>query len=639
MTRPLLQVRDLSLGFIQGQGAHVSTVDALTRIGFDLYAGETLALLGESGCGKSLTALALMRLLPPNARYQSGRVLLAPRLGGRPEDLLLLSEAQMRAVRGQRMAMVFQEPATSLNPVMRIGDQIGEVLRLQEASSLASEALNQRVMALLAQVGLPDPARAARAYPFELSGGMKQRAMIAMALAGDPQILLADEPTTALDVTLQAQILDLMRNLQQARQMGMLLITHDLAVVATRADRVAIMYAGQIVESGPVAEVLHRPSHPYTRALLAALPECAPQGQPLLQLPGRVPSLGQWPMACRFSPRCADREPHCDAESPPLVRLPGSGSVTPMTLHTSNDMPQLPHEALCWRAGDESIEATPLRSPVSASGSSIASTSTVLQLTDLRISYDAPSPTWWRRLTGAPPLHPVVDGVNLQVAAGETLALVGESGCGKSTIARAILGLLPVMGGEIRLNGLPIAGQAVRPAAGWRRDVQMVFQDPFASLDPRQRIRAILAEGPRALGLAASQFDDVALQALLDRVGLPVEALDRYPHEFSGGQRQRIAIARALAVGPKLLICDEPTSALDVSVQAQILNLLRDLQRQTGMAYLFITHNFAVVRYLADRVAVMQAGQIVESGGVNQIFDHPVHDTTRRLLDSVPIIR
>ena len=634
MSQPLLQVRDLSLGFVRANdaaGRPVAMLDALSAISFELHAGETLALLGESGCGKSLTALALMRLLPPNARYQSGRVLLTPREGGRAEDLLLMSERRMRAVRGQRLAMIFQEPATSLNPVMRIGAQIAEVIRLQGASTSAE--VDQRVIALLEQVGLPDPARAARAYPFELSGGMKQRAMIAMALAGDPQILLADEPTTALDVTLQAQILDLMRSLQQQRQMGMLLITHDLAVVASRADRVAVMYAGQIVESGPVADVLHRPSHPYTRALLASLPECAAHAQPLLQLPGRVPSLGQWPMACRFSPRCADREAHCDIESPPRVRLPADPAA-------DRTAPNPSHDVLCWRAGDDTIanhlrhqdELLPISQPVQTQ-------QPVLQIRDLQISYGVPHAAWWQRLTGAAPITPVVDGISLHINAGETLALVGESGCGKSTTARAILGLLPIGGGEIRLNGAPIAGQGVKPPAGWRRDVQMVFQDPFASLDPRQRIRAILAEGPRALGLPAAQSDDAALRLLLDRVGLPAEALDRYPHEFSGGQRQRIAIARALAVGPKLLICDEPTSALDVSVQAQILNLLRALQQETGLAYLFITHNFGVVRYLADRVAVMQAGRLVETGTTDAVLEHPQHAYTRALLASVPVIR
>ncbi|NCW89631.1 MAG: ABC transporter ATP-binding protein, partial [Rhodocyclales bacterium] len=326
MIKPLLQVRNLSLGFTRktDEGSSL-TIDALSDISFQLHAGETLALLGESGCGKSLTALALMRLLPAQARFQSGHVLLASdQQGGRAEDLLRVSEDRMRQVRGRRMAMIFQEPATSLNPVMQIGEQIKEVLKLHRAMS-GSHA-DEEVLALLAQVGLPDPQRAASAYPFELSGGMKQRAMIAMALAGDPDILLADEPTTALDVTLQAQILDLIADLQQQRQMGVLLITHDLAVVSARADRVAVMYAGQIVESGSVAQVLQHPAHPYTRALLAALPEMATPGQALAQLSGRVPPLGNWPMACRFAPRCEIREPHCVEESPPWVLLPGAHS-------------------------------------------------------------------------------------------------------------------------------------------------------------------------------------------------------------------------------------------------------------------------------------------------------------------------
>ena len=633
--QPLLQVRDLSLAFARTESNGESRqLDALSNLQFNLHAGETLALLGESGCGKSLTALALMRLLPPNARYMSGQVLLKPSDDARPQDLLRLPEAQMRTVRGQRMAMIFQEPATSLNPVMRIGEQIAEVIRLQRR--LSAPALHDAVTALLAQVGLPDPERAAAAYPFELSGGMKQRAMIAMALAGDPQILLADEPTTALDVTLQAQILDLIQSLQQQRQMGVLLITHDLAVVASRADRVAVMYAGQIVESGAVADVLHRPAHPYTRALLAALPERAGRGAPLLQLPGHVPSLGHWPMTCRFTPRCADQEPHCLVESPPHVTLPAQRPEAAVA-----------HQVLCWRAGDDGLGVMRGSAPsaVDARVGAIDA-GAVLSVNDLQVIYGRNGAGWltalrhrFKQSLPIPQIPPIVDGVSFDLQPGETLALVGESGCGKTTTARAILGLQPVCGGRIDLQGVPIGGQGVRPPPGWRRQVQMVFQDPFASLDPRQRIRVILAEGPRALGLPAAQYADAALVRLLARVGLAADALDRYPHEFSGGQRQRIAIARALAVNPAVLVCDEPTSALDVSVQAQILNLLRELQAETGMAYLFITHNFGVVRYMADRVAVMQAGRIVESGPVSEVLERPQHDYTRSLLAAVPVIR
>lgn len=635
---PLLQVRDLSLAFAsRSEEGQTTLVDALSNIQFDLHAGETLALLGESGCGKSLTSLALMRLLPPNARYQSGRLLLASDDPRRPEDLLRISENRMRQIRGQRMAMIFQEPATSLNPVMRIGEQIAEVIRLHRMQ--ARDALHHEVLTLLDQVGLPDPSRAAQAYPFELSGGMKQRAMIAMALAGDPQILLADEPTTALDVTLQAQILDLIRNLQQARQMGVLLITHDLAVVASRADRVAVMYAGQIVETGAVADVLQQPAHPYTRALLAALPERAVRGQPLLQLPGRVPSLGSWPMTCRFSPRCVDQEPHCLVESPPSVLMPQPGDNTAVE-----------HRVLCWRAGDPAIvearhEAASTEQPRAQTSDHVDATasSPALEIKDLQVTYESAGLDWlgplarWFGKATVP--TPAVDAVDFVLQAGETLALVGESGCGKTTTARAILGLQPVSTGRIALGGRSIVGQGIRPPTDWRRSVQMVFQDPFASLDPRQRIRTILSEGPRALRLGADTYAETTLQTLLERVGLDPDALDRYPHEFSGGQRQRIAIARALAVKPEVLICDEPTSALDVSVQAQILNLLRQLQAETGMAYLFITHNFGVVRYMADRVAVMQAGRIVETGSTAQIFEHPQHAYTKTLLASVPVIR
>lgn len=633
MNKPLLQVRNLSLGFNRREASshELRVVDALSAISFELYPGETLALLGESGCGKSLTALALMRLLPQQAVMQGGHVLLAgAEPDQRPEDLLRISEARMRQIRGRRLAMIFQEPATSLNPVMRVGEQIAEVLKLHRALNVSDS--QQEVLSLLAQVGLPDPARAANAYPFELSGGMKQRAMIAMALAGDPAILLADEPTTALDVTLQAQILDLIREIQQQRQMGVLLITHDLAVVSARADRVAVMYAGQVVESGPVAEVLNQPSHPYTRALLASLPEKVQPGKPLAQLSGRVPPLGAWPMACRFAPRCSMQEPHCLEESPPWVRVPGTVSN-----HGQ-------HHALCWRVGDVAVSHEPVGATLAQQVHPALATP-VLQVADLSVRYRPLQQGFWHRLPalwGRPPTapeNPVVDAISFDLQPGETLAIVGESGCGKTTTARAILRLIESESGQIVLDGHPIVGPGVKPVNGWRRDVQMVFQDPFASLDPRQRIRQILSEGPRALGLPGSDYDHAALVRLLDRVGLPPETLDRFPHEFSGGQRQRIAIARALAVSPKVLICDEPTSALDVSVQAQILNLLQKLQAETGIAYLFITHNFGVVRYLADRVLVMQAGKIVETGQVEQILRAPQHDYTRTLLASVPVIR
>ncbi len=635
MSQPLLQVRHLSLGFRRQSPSTVafSTVDALSDISFELHAGETLAILGESGCGKSLTALALMRLLPGTARLQAGQVLLSgTEPGQRAEDLLRASEDRMRQIRGRRLGMIFQEPATSLNPVMRIGAQIAEVLTLHR--DVPTNALHAEVLALLGQVGLPDPERAAKAYPFELSGGMKQRAMIAMALAGDPDILLADEPTTALDVTLQSQILDLIQSLQRDRQMGVLLITHDLAVVAARADRVAIMYAGQIVETGAVADVLKHPSHPYTRALLAALPERAPHGQPLAQLSGRVPPLGAWPMACRFAPRCPMAEAHCQDEAPPWVRLPSRDVAVAAATHF----------ARCWRVGDEvalteqadqANEGRQLESPIHPP---------VLQVDGLVVRYTPIHQgflsAWRQRLSGkaGQQTRPIVDQLNFALHPGETLAIVGESGCGKTTTAKAILRLIESESGQVTLNGAPIVGHGVRPAKGWRRDVQMVFQDPFASLDPRQRISQVLAEGPKALGLPAADYDRAALIRLLDRVGLPPEALDRFPHEFSGGQRQRIAIARALAVSPKVLICDEPTSALDVSVQAQILNLLKKLQSETGMAYLFITHNFGVVRYLADRVLVMQAGQLVESGTTQQVLTRPQHPYTQTLLASVPRI-
>ena len=595
---PLLDVAGLQV--LLGNGA-IRPVDG---IDLQLAAGETLALLGESGCGKSMTALALMRLLPPGGRLAAQRMQFAG------QDLSRLSEAGMRPIRGGGIGMIFQEPGTSLNPVMTLGAQIGEVLRLHRG--LSGTAARDEAARLLAAVGIADPGRRLDAYPFQLSGGMKQRVMIAQALAGEPRLLIADEPTTALDVTLQAQVLDLLAALQAERGMGLLLITHDLGVVARLASRIAVMYAGQIVESGPAEAFFARPLHPYTRKLFAALPE-GRRGQRLHTLPGGVPRLDRAFTGCRFVERCAEARPHCSQQVPPLIAI-GSQTVR-CHLHAEPGGWQ-------WPA---SVAAADALTPPTAGDP-------VLEVQGLQLHFPVRGGLLRRERARVR----AVDGVDLQLRAGQTLALVGESGCGKSSVGRAILQLEPPTAGSVRLHGQELVGASRRQLQQARRQLQMVFQDPFASLDPRMRIGESIEEGMRALGVLPDPAERaVRIDRLLAQVGLEPAMKLRYPHAFSGGQRQRIAIARALAVSPSVLICDEPTSALDVSVQAQILNLLRELQQQLGLAYLFITHNIAVVECLADEIAVMYLGRIVERGPAAEVLAAPAHPYTRMLLASV----
>ena len=580
----LLAVRDLSVA--------IGAARPVDGVSFDIAAGETFALLGESGCGKSMTALGLMRLLPAAAQIVGGSV----RFAG--QELCALSEAQMRAVRGGMIGMIFQEPATSLNPVLTVGKQIAEALRLH-----AGTAPEARVIELLAAVGIPDPQRRANEFPFQMSGGMKQRAMIAMALAGEPELLIADEPTTALDVTIQAQVLDLLRDLQRQRGMAMLLITHDLGVVARMADRVGVMYAGQLVEVAPREVFFAAPGHPYARRLFAALPDAAARQQGLATIPGNVPPLGTQFAGCRFAERCDESLPVCRTQVPPL-RVGAAGQFVRCHLELAS--------AVKVSAGG-TAPASEDR-PAGQTGSGMAP---LLEVRDLKVHFPIRRGVLQRAVGHVR----AVDGVDLTLMAGTTLALVGESGCGKTTVGKAILGLQPPTDGGVRLDGQPLAGLV--PA-----QMQMVFQDPFGSLNPRMRVGEIVTEGR----------PDADVAALLQQVGLTAEMAGRYPHEFSGGQRQRIAIARALAVQPRLLICDEPTSALDVSVQAQILNLLTDLQDRLGLAYLFITHNIAVVEYLASEVAVMYLGRIVECGTTTEVLGHPCHPYTQALLAAVPRI-
>ncbi len=610
----LLEVNELRTWLASGE----TVVRAVDGLSFSIEAGETFALLGESGSGKSITALSIMRLLPDAGRVVSGEIRMDS------ADLLALPETAMRSVRGRRIAMIFQEPGTSLNPVMTVGDQIVEVL--ERHTDLRGQAARRRALELLESVGIPDSQRRLDEYPFQMSGGMKQRAMIAVALACNPALLIADEPTTALDVTIQAQVLELLRDLQRETHMSVLLITHDLGVVAQMAHRVAVMYAGEIVELAPAAAFFARPAHPYSQKLFKAVPGVAGHNRNLAVIPGTVPSLSQEFVGCRFASRCESAWARCREEAPSAIEI-GAGHAVRCHLYDA-------------RSGESGARSQPNAASELQGGSTDiaergAASSSLLAVQDLKVYFPIRKGILQRVVAHVR----AVDGVSLEIRSHRTLALVGESGCGKTTVGKGILQLVPVTGGRVTFDGVDLNSLTAGALRPLRKDFQIVFQDPYSSLNPRMRVVEIVEEGMAALGVGAGARERQGrVDELLEQVGLSPEMKYRYPHEFSGGQRQRLAIARALAVEPKLLICDEPTSALDVSVQAQILNLLKDLQQRLGLAYLFITHNISVVQFLAHEVAVMYLGRIVEQGSVDEVLGAPRHPYTRALLSAVPVI-
>jgi len=538
MSTPLLRIEDLSIHF----GPYDEPVKAVEHASFEVARGETVVLVGESGSGKSISALAAMRLLPHAARVVSGSV----ELDG--TDLLAVSERQMRDIRGGRIGMIFQEPQSSLNPVLTIGRQIGEVLSRHKG--MRGEPLRARAIELLKAVEIPEPERRYGEYPHQFSGGMKQRVMIAIAMAAEPALLIADEPTTALDVTVQAQVLELLRKQQRETDMGILFITHDLGVAYQMADRIVVMKNGGVVESGPRDEFYRAPQHAYSKQLFDALPS---------------------------------RE----------------------------------------KRQREGLDLT------------ITNPQPVLEITDLKVHYPIRRGVL-KRIVG----HvKAVDGVNLTVHRGTTVAVVGESGSGKTTMGKGILRLLPVSGGSVSYKGRDLASLSAAEMRTYRSDLQVVFQDPYSSMNPRMMVADIIREGMVAQGIGGNRVaQEARVDELLRQVGLEPAHKFRYPHEFSGGQRQRVCIARALAVDPDVIICDEPTSALDVSVQAQILDLLRDLQQRLDLSYVFITHNLSVVAYIAHYVAVMYQGEIVEQGPIDAILDSPQHPYTQKLLAAIPKI-
>ncbi|MGW5726914.1 ABC transporter ATP-binding protein [Nocardia beijingensis] len=605
-TAPLLEITDLRVSFPSEEGR----IDAVRGVDYTVSDGEVLAIVGESGSGKSVSSLAVMGLLPEQARI-TGSI----RFRGR--ELLGLGDRELSKLRGSSISMVFQDPLSALTPVYRVGDQIAEALLAHGKASRGDAA--KRAVELLDLVGIPDPEVRAKAFPHEFSGGQRQRVVIAMAIANDPALIICDEPTTALDVTVQKQILNLLRKARDITGAGVIMITHDMGIAATLADRVAVMYAGRIVETAPAAELFDAPRMPYTVGLLGSIPRMdGPPRRPLIPIVGAPPAMHALPPGCSFAPRCPVSIDECRSAEPPLEGVePG-------------------HTAACIRTAevgtDELFEAY-RREIAEPEAEARVETDVVLRVSDLVKVFPITSGVVLRRRKGE---IRAVDGISFEVRRGRTLALVGESGSGKSTTLTQILDLVAPQSGSIEIMGSDVAALSKARKREIRRKMQIVFQDPTASLDPRLPIFDAIAEPLRIDGRPRAEIAR-RVPELLEQVGLRPEHADRYPADFSGGQKQRISIARALALDPELLVLDEPVSSLDVSIQAGVLNLLRDLQTERGLSYLFVSHDLSVVRNLAHDIAVMYRGKIVEYGSAEQIFADPRHEYTRALIDAVPV--
>jgi peptide/nickel transport system ATP-binding protein len=610
---PLLKVRGLRTQFPAGEVC----VNAVNDVSFDVYPGDVVGIVGESGSGKTVTARSILRMVRPPGQI-SGSV----ELSG--DDLMKLPERELRRRRGSRMAMVFQDPQAALNPVMTVGSQIVEALTIHGVDKATARS---RAIELLDQVGIPEPEAKLSQYPHQFSGGMRQRVVIAIALANSPELLIADEPTTALDVTIQAQILRLLIRLREQTGVAIVIITHDMGVVAEMCSRVVVMYGGRVVEQGAVEQVLERPRHPYTAALLAAMPSLDDQrvGRPLPAIPGSPPDPSALPPGCAFSPRCRFAEEICRQETPQLRSIGPSGQMS--ACFVAQRGTEFADAGL-----SDSEAGEPASLAFAARAEKSAELTPVLEVRDVRIDVASASHSLLNRK------RPVfaVDSVSLQVYAGETVGLVGESGCGKSTLSRGIVGINPITSGSVLIDGHDVSAMGIDEMKRIRASVQYIFQDPYASLNPRRTVRQSLFEALEFRSLAREELEDQA-RALMEQVGLRAEYLDRYPHAFSGGQRQRVGIARALARQPRVLILDEPVSALDVSIQAQIINLLKRLQDELQLGFLFIAHDLSVVRHLSDRVAVMYLGRIVETGTAADVYARPQHPYTVALLASSPV--
>ena len=611
----MLAVRDLRVSFPSEAGR----VDAVRGVGFDLYPGRTLGIVGESGSGKSVTSMAVMGLLPDYAAV-SGSV----SLGGR--ELLELDDRTMSDIRGRELGMIFQDPLSSLTPIFTVGRQIVEALQVHQ--DLDRDVAWKRAVELLDLVGIPNASARARSFPHEFSGGMRQRVVIAMAIANDPRVIIADEPTTALDVTVQAQVLEVLKLAQAETGAALIMITHDLGVVAGVADDVMVMYAGRPVETAPVDELFGRPRMPYTIGLLGAVPRVDTTDRvPLVPIQGNPPLLVDQPPGCPFVPRCPISVPECTDREPALAPVPAHAD----------------HRAACIRAdeiSDGRIEGAPVYPLPTAPDATVGALPRdqrppVLELDGLSKTFPLLKGALLKRRVGW--VYAVSD-VDLDIREGETLGLVGESGCGKTTTLIEIMNLRPPQHGGIRVGGIDVESLRGRKAEReLRRRLQMVFQDPMGALDPRLTVFDILAEPLRAVGEKDRSVISNRVDELMELVGLDPEHSDRFPTAFSGGQRQRIGIARALATNPSLVVLDEPVSALDVSIQAGVINLLNELKAKLGLSYLFVSHDLSVVRHISDRVAVMYLGRIVEIGAVDQVFGHPQHPYTEALLSAIPV--
>jgi peptide/nickel transport system ATP-binding protein len=606
---PALEVSDLTTHIQLSR----SVVQAVGNVDLSIGTGETLGLVGESGCGKSMLGLSVLGLLPPGGHIIGGSI----KVEGR--ELVGLSEAELRRIRGNSVAMIFQDSLSSLNPTKTIGEQVAEPVRLHRKVS-RKEAL-ERALDVLEMVGLPQPKERLKDYPHQLSGGLRQRVMIAIALSCEPRVLLADEPTTALDVTIQSQILALLDDLKERLGMATLLVTHDMGVVAGRASRINVMYAGRIVETASAGRLFSGMRHPYTQGLLGSIPRLDQDNrEALVSIPGLPPDLTNPPMGCRFAPRCPRATAQCRAEEPPLT----------------GDDPE--HRFACWHPVDGPIVRRPKIVEEGGFAQRVQRSTDgdgrVLDVSDVVREFPVTAGAILKRKVAT---VKAVSGVTLDLEPGETLGLVGESGCGKTTLGKMIVGIEAPNSGKIKFEGREIfrlRGRALRRA---RRPLQMMFQDPYASLDPRMRVQAILREPMVIQRVGDRKEQQQKVIRLLEEVGLPPDAMERYPHEFSGGQRQRIALARALMLEPKVIVADEPVSALDVSIRSQVLNLMKRLQAEHNMAAVVISHDLAVVKYLADRIGVMYLGKLVELGSGDDIYRRAAHPYTDGLIKAIPI--